>query len=359
MRTPLFDTHMRLHARIVDFHGWEMPVWYTGIIEEHLATRNAAGLFDVSHMGEILVSGKLSTAYLDRVLAIDIPALPEGKVKYALLLNQAAGIIDDLLVYCLEPGARYMLCVNAANIGKDYAWLVSQNAEGVELADKSNQTAMLALQGPDAGKILRSCLSFALESVRRFQFILTDTHYGRLMISRTGYTGSDGVEIFMEPSQINRLWETFVAAGATPCGLGARDTLRLEMGYPLQGNDMDENTTPFEAGLGLAIHMEKPCFIGKEALARQREKGIKRRLTGLVMMDKGIPRQGFLCIQDSQVGMITSGSISPVLNTGIALAYLDASVQEGEVLDVLIRSKAAKARVTQPPFVKTGLIKSV
>jgi aminomethyltransferase len=151
MRTPLFDTHMRLHARIFDFHGWEMPVWYTGIIEEHLATRNAAGLFDVSHMGEILVSGKLSTAYLDRVLAIDISALPEGKVKYALLLNQAAGIIDDLLVYCLEPGARYMLCVNAANIGKDYAWLVSQNAEGVELADKSNQTAMLALQGPDAG----------------------------------------------------------------------------------------------------------------------------------------------------------------------------------------------------------------
>lgn len=357
MRTLLYDNHVRLGARIVDFHGWEMPVWYTGIKEEHMATRNTAGLFDASHMGEIWVSGPGSTEFLNRLVTVDVAVLEKGKVKYTFFLNEEAGIIDDIIVYCTEPNKKYMLCVNASNIDKDLSWLQAHNLEGVEIVDKSPQTAMLALQGPLAGEVLTRAIGFEYDSLKRFYFITADTPFGKLMISRTGYTGSDGVEIFMDAVHSPEMWTALVEKGATPCGLGARDTLRLEMGYPLHGNDLDETTTPIEAGLKFAVDMKKPEFIGKAALEKQLAEGLKKRLIGLVMEEKGIPRHGYVCMAEDAYGSITSGSISPMLDTGIALAYMDASVKDGDTVYVVIRDRQLKARVKKPPFVKTNLTK--
>ena len=357
MRTPLYDNHVKLGARIVDFHGWDMPVWYTGIKEEHMATRNAAGLFDASHMGEIWVSGPGSPEFLNRIVTVDVAILEKGKVKYTFFLNEEAGIIDDIIVYCVEPNRKYMLCVNSSNIDKDLAWLQAHNPVGVEIVDKSPLTAMIALQGPLAGEALTKAIGFDYDSLKRFYFSTADTPFGELMISRTGYTGSDGVEIFMDAGHSPGLWTALLDAGATPCGLGARDTLRLEMGYPLHGNDLDETTTPIEAGLKFAIDINKPEFIGKAALEKQLTEGLKKRLVGLVMEEKGIPRHGYVCTADGASGCITSGSISPMLDTGIALTYMDASVKEGDTVYVIIRDKKLKARVKKPPFVKTNLTK--
>lgn len=359
MRTVLYDEHVRLGAKIVDFHGWDMPVWYSGIKDEHMATRTAAGLFDASHMGELFVSGQDCASFLDRILTRQIAPMKPGKVLYTFFLNDKGGIIDDLTVYCITPGIRYMLCVNASNTENDLAWVRSQNQENSVIEDCSPGTALLALQGPDSARILGDCLKFDLDSLRYFTFAeLESSGYGRLLISKTGYTGAGGVEIFLQADHAPRLWRCLIDAGAVPCGLGARDTLRLEMGYPLHGNDIDEGTTPLEAHLDFAVDMDKPHFIGREALAEQLHKGIGRRLSGIELLDKGVPRQGFLCLKDDeQVGVITSGSISPVLGRGIALAYLDSSVQYGEEIAVEVRSKQLRAVVRKPPFVSGTLSK--
>lgn len=358
MRTPLYDEHVLLRARIVDFHGWELPVWYTGIVEEHLATRQGAGLFDISHMGEILVSGPGSTAFLEHVLTITLSDLERRRARYAVLLNHEGGIIDDLLVYCIDPGTRYMLCVNASNTDKDRAWLESHIRGQTSIEDRSLQTVMLALQGPLSVGIVKQVLDLNLDPLGYFHFLEQQTPFGELMISRTGYTGSDGVEIFMPPEQAPALWRALLRQGATPCGLGARDTLRLEMGYPLHGSDIDETTTPIEAGLGYAVDRSKPDFVGKAGLENKERAGVNRRLTGLVMTEKGIPREGFLCQRAGRtVGRITSGSISPLLHTGIALAYLETDIAPGDEVEVQIRAKAVKARVVRPPFVSPGVHK--
>jgi len=347
-----------LHARIVDFHGWDLPVWYTGIVEEHMATRQGAGLFDISHMGELFVSGPDSIAFLERVLTITVADLERWQAKYALLLNEHGGIIDDLLIYCIHPGTMYMLCVNASNTEKDYAWLMSQRHGQITIEDRSLQTVMLSLQGPLSEGVIKHVLDLDLQLIRYFHFLEQKTAFGDLTISRTGYTGSDGVEIFMPPEKAGSLWRAFLDQGATPCGLGARDTLRLEMGYPLHGNDIDETTTPVEAGLGFAVDMHKPFFTGKPRLEDQLRDGITRRLTGLIMIEKGIPREGFICCRgEKTVGRITSGSISPVLHTGIALAYIDSDSKTGDEVEVMIRSKPVKARVAKPPFVAPAVHK--
>ncbi len=357
MRTALYDDHVRLGARVVDFHGWDMPVWYTGIKEEHMATRNAAGIFDASHMGEIWVSGPGCPEFLNRIVTVDVAVLEKGKVKYTFFLNEEAGIIDDIIVYCTEPNKKYMLCVNASNIDKDLAWLRAHKPDGVNIDDRSPVTAMIALQGPLAGEILGRVIKFDYGALKRFYFVTSDTPFGEVMISRTGYTGSDGVEIFMDAVHSPALWSALVTAGATPCGLGARDTLRLEMGYPLHGNDLDETTTPIEAGLKFAVDMNKPAFIGRAVLEKQLAGGLKKRLIGLVMEEKGIPRHGYACEAEGASGSITSGSISPMLDTGIALAYMDASIKDGDAVYVVIRDKKLRARVKKPPFVKTNLTK--
>ncbi|MGC9324406.1 MAG: glycine cleavage system aminomethyltransferase GcvT [Desulfomonilia bacterium] len=354
MRTVLYPEHEKLKARIVDFHGWDMPVWYTGIKQEHLATRSAAGLFDVSHMGEISVRGKGSVRFLDRLLTRSIPDMKQGQVRYGFVLNDLGGIIDDLTIYCIQPGDEYMLCVNASNTESVFSWMGRQNTQGADIVNISPDTALLALQGPGAGVILSQRLGYHEEDHRPFTFTLFETSsYGRILVSKTGYTGAGGVEIFLDPSTARPLWNTFISAGAIPCGLGARDTLRLEMGYPLHGNDIDETTTPLEAGLGFAVDMKKPEFIGKDALADLLSRGAPRRLTGIEMLEKGVPRQGCPCLKDDkQVGYVTSGSISPVLDTGIALCYLENFVHEGEEIVVRIRERNCRALVRKPPFVQ-------
>jgi len=338
---------------MVDFHGWDMPVWYTGIKEEHLATRRHAGLFDVSHMGEITVSGEAAAPFLDRVLTRDIASMARGKALYTFLLNDAGGIIDDLIVYCLEPLTGYLLCVNSSNKDRDLAWMTGQNAEHALIRDMSEAYSMLALQGPAASAILRACLGFDDTGMRPFSFVVTDTPaYGELIVSKTGYTGAGGVEIFLDAGTAPALWHAFTRGGATPCGLGARDTLRLEMGYPLHGNDIDDTTTPLEAGLDFAVDLGKKGFIGEPALLAQKDRGITRRLAGLVVLDRGIPREHCRCLKDArEVGTVTSGSISPVSGKGIALAYVDARIKDGDELLVEVRDRTLLSVVTKPPFV--------
>jgi aminomethyltransferase len=273
------------------------------------------------------------------------------------MLNQEGGIIDDLLVYCVTPGAEYMLCVNSSNAEKDFAWLKKHLSSNAVLDDASASTSLIALQGPKAGAILNKVTGFDQESIRYYHFAFADSPFGRLMVSRTGYTGSDGVEIFLPNEKAPALWDAFAGAGAVPCGLGARDTLRLEMGYALHGNDIDETTTPLESGPMFALDMKKAEFIGKDVLDRQVVQGIKKKLVGLVMEERGIPRQGYVCSVRGIPGVITSGSISPMLDAGIALAYMDASAREGDEVFVTIRDRQLRARVAKPPFVKTGLIK--
>ena len=357
MKTPLHHEHEKLNAKMVDFHGWDMPVWYAGIKEEHMAVRMHAGLFDVSHMGEIEVKGERAFPCLEHLLTRDITSMNQGQALYTFLLNEKGGIIDDLFIYCMEPGSRYLLCVNSANKDKDYDWMVAQNTKGAIIEDVSEGYAMIALQGPDSDQILKSCLAFDLADINPHTFAVIDTKvYGRLIISRTGYTGAGGVEIFLSPQAASLLWRSFMASGAIPCGLGARDTLRLEMGYPLHGNDITEAVTPLEAGLGFAVDLKKDDFIGKQALLDQQRLGIKRRLVGMEVLDRGIPREGCTCFKDDhEVGFVTSGSISPVRGIGIALGYVDVSFKEGDGLYIRVRDKLLQARIKRPPFVNGTL----
>ncbi len=359
MKTTLYPEHVRQGARIVDFHGWDMPVWYTGIKDEHMATRKSAGVFDASHMGEIFVDGRHCDTFLNRILTRDVSSMKPGKVLYTFFLNNNGGIIDDLTVYCIIPQESYMLCVNASNTPNDLKWIHEQNSGHAIIEDRSAETALIALQGPDSARILKTCLNFDLQDIRYFTFSrIRSEEYGDLMVSKTGYTGAGGAEIFLAAEKAAALWNSFINTGAVPCGLGARDTLRLEMGYPLHGNDIDESTTPFEAQLDFAVDMNGYDFIGKDALARQALKGPVRRLFGVELLEKGIPRQGYSCMKDGrEIGTITSGSISPVLGHGIALAYLDGAIHEGEEIDVSIRSKLLKALVKKPPFVQGSISK--
>ena len=353
MKTPLHHEHENLKAKMVDFHGWDMPVWYTGIKEEHMATRRHAGLFDVSHMGEIEVKGEKAVRYLDHLLTRDIASMNQGQALYTFLLNVRGGIIDDLFIYCMELRQRYLLCINSANSDKDYRWMLKQNTCGAIIEDLSDHYAMIALQGPASAQILKTCLAFKLEGLPFHTFAVLDTKaFGRLIISLTGYTGAGGVEIFLSPDKVTALWNAFLAAGAVPCGLGARDTLRLEMGYPLHGNDITESTTPLEAGLAFAVDLKKHDFIGRQALVDQRQRGFTRRLTGLIVLDRGIAREGCRCMKDNkEVGIVTSGSISPVIGSGIALCYIDKSIKEGDEVFIEVRGKNLRARVKKPPFV--------
>jgi len=359
MKTPLFSEHNKLGARIVDFHGWEMPIWYSGIKSEHMATRQHCGIFDVSHMGEIYVRGTNSAALLNHVLTINVSPMQRGRVRYTFLLNENGGIIDDLTVYCIKPEEEYLLCVNASNAETDFAWIDSHNQIKADIENASDNVALLALQGPDSARILMQCLDFELDQIKYFNFRLVSSQaFGELLISKTGYTGAGGVEIFLDQRFANLVWQKFIAADATPCGLGARDTLRLEMGYPLHGNDINESTTPLEANLSFAVDLKKEAFIGKKSLEKQRQDGIARQLTGLVLLDKGVPRQGCSCLKNDQdVGYITSGSISPVLGKGIALCYLDRSIAENDKIAIKVRDKHLMAQVTRPPFVKGNVKK--
>jgi len=357
-RTPLYDRHVELGARMVDFAGWEMPVYYVGINEEHRAVRARAGLFDVSHMGQIEVTGSGAEALLRKALASDIDRLEEGRAQYSFLLNDKGGIVDDLIVYRL-PAGRWLLVVNAGTTQTDVVHLRALKQRGAALRDLSAETAMVALQGPVALELLADIWpkrTPAPETIPVFGCVERVVAGVPCLVARTGYTGEPGVELMCAADRGGDLWDGILARrehGVVPSGLGARDTLRLEMGYPLHGHDIDPKTTPIEAGLGRFVHLGRP-FVGSAVLERQVAKGVKRRLTGLRLMDRAIPREGYAVLQDgAKVGAVTSGTLSPSIDRGIGLAYIPPEIAEpGTVLQIDIRGRERDAEVVPLPFHK-------
>ncbi len=354
-RTALFDAHRELGARIVDFAGWEMPVSYTGALDEHGAVRRRCGLFDVSHMGEIEVRGPGAAALCQELTVNDVSRLGDGDGQYSVLCTEGGGVLDDLVVFRLAPD-RLLLVVNAANTAADLAWITRRAPAGVVIDDTSDSTALLALQGPEAERALRTLTPLDLTAMRPFTARAGPVAGVHTLVSRTGYTGEDGFELFVPVTEVRAVWDAVHAAvrrcGGLPCGLAARDTLRLEAGLPLCGTDMDETTTPLEAGIGWVVKLRKASFVGRDALARQADQGVPRRLVGLQLDEPGVPRHGHAVWRDgARVGTVTSGTKSPTLGTFIGMAYVDASsARPATVVAVEIRDRRLPARVVDRPF---------
>lgn len=353
----MFPIHLQLGARIVEFAGWEMPVQYEGLREEHLAVRRAAGLFDVSHMGEIGISGKNAAQFCQRITTNDIRGVKDYQAQYALFCNHEGGVVDDVILYKLSD-ENYLICVNASNTAKDYEWILGAGENfDVEIEDRSGNYSQLALQGPRSEEILSACLSSDMSSLKRFRFLPFTWNGMELIIARTGYTGEDGFEIFLPWEAGPRLWtglmESGRAYGIRPCGLGARDTLRLEMGYPLYGHEINDAINPFEAGLGRYVKMDAGDFIGRDALNNVLAEGVKRRIYGFEMIDRGIPREGYGVFKNgARIGTVTSGTLSPSLEKSIGMGYLTSDVAAGDRIQVEIRNTFREARVVNLPFYK-------
>ena len=358
-RTPLYETHCRLGARMVDFAGFAMPVQYTSILDEHAAVRERAGLFDVSHMGQIYLSGSASVAAVERLMSCPVATLPQGAVRYGLLCNETGGVVDDVTVYRLGPEAVF-LCVNAANIEKDYRWTLTHAGEAVHVEDRSPDLGLLALQGPASQAILERVCGPAVGGLKRFRFVEGSFQGTPTLISRTGYTGSDGFEIYLESERTAGLWESLFEAGKPfglqPCGLGARDTLRLEAALPLYGHELDDTTSPLEARLDRFVKLAQGGFIGAEAIAKRKAQGHPRLLVGFTLQERGIARAGHVLTHGgAAVGVVTSGAPSPSLGISIGLGYVPPSLASvGTQLFVVIRERHVAARVVETPFVKAA-----
>ncbi len=356
-KTALNAAHRRTGAKMVEFAGWEMPVQYSGVINEHVAVRTRAGLFDVSHMGEIEVRGPGAMEFCQRVSANDVARMKASQAQYNLLLNENGGVVDDVIFYRLDSD-KFLVCVNAANSEKDFEWLRQQARPEVEITNVSARYAQLALQGPLAEKILQPLTTLILSQLKTFHFQFTEIASISCLVSRTGYTGEDGFELYCEVEAAENLWRALLDAGAPdgliPAGLGARDTLRLEMGYPLYGHELDETTTPFEAGLDWVVKLAKPEFIGRATLVRQKTEGAPRRLLALVLVDAGIARSGYeIHCGGRAVGRITSGTRSPSLGKSIALGYASRQAADrGDEIEVEIRGRKARAKIVSLPFVR-------
>jgi aminomethyltransferase len=353
-RTPLYEAHLRAGARVVEFAGWDMPVQYAGILEEHAAVRERAGLFDVSHMGEVVFRGPKALEALQRVFTNDLAKCDDGQAQYGCLCREDGGIVDDVVVY-RRSAEELLVCVNASNRRKDFEWLHG-HAFGADVQDESDGWAQLALQGPRAAEVLQKLTSTRLGAIGTYRFTDGEVAGVRCIVARTGYTGEDGFELFCPPQDAPRLWDAILDAGAgdgvTPAGLGARDSLRLEMAYRLYGNDMDETRTPLEAGLAWVVKLDKGDFVGREALRRQKEAGLSRKLVGFTLTEPGIPRHGYRVLHaGAAVGEVTSGTKSPTLQTAIGLAYVPAALAaEGSTFAVEIRGRPVAARVVKTPF---------
>lgn len=361
-RTPLYDLHVKLGAKIIDFGGFDMPVQYSGIRKEHRAVREKAGLFDVSHMGEIFVTGPHALNLLQKVTLADISKLVPGKAKYTAMCYEDGGIVDDLLVYMLSEN-EYMLVVNASNIDKDYEWIASQNSMGAELINRSDHYALLAIQGPKSVEILKELTNTDVESVRFYTFEVGGVAGEEdIIISATGYTGEKGFELYIDTKKSSavKIWKELMRVGEDhgilPAGLGSRDTLRLEMGYPLYGNDITNDTTPVEARMSWLIDFEKVDFIGKSVLQKQKEEGVSRKLMGFRIEEKRrIPRGGYKISSENgdEIGFVTSGTQSISLGIGIGMGYIPTKkASENEEIYINIRNKRVKAIVAKPPFIK-------
>jgi aminomethyltransferase len=354
-RTPLYGVHRRAGAKRVEFAGWEMPVQYRGVIEEHQAVRSRAGLFDVSHMGEIEVQGAGAEAFAQRVSVNDVSRMAVSQAQYNLLLNERGGVVDDVIFYRLEPN-RFLICVNASNSDKDFAWLQSHAEGDVQIQNVSAGYAQLALQGPVAQAILQPLTPLQLGSLKSFRFALTSVASIDCLVARTGYTGEDGFELYCNPTQAERLWNSLLTAGAPhgllPAGLGARDTLRIEKAYPLYGHELDDSTTPLEAGLEWVTKLGKGPFIGREILLEQQKSGVARKLVGFELLEPGIARSGYPVLKNGgPIGRVTSGTRSPTLGKSIALGYL--AVEQAEldnIIEVEIRARSVAGKIVPIPF---------
>ena len=363
LKTPLYFQHLELNAKIVDFGGWALPVNYGSQIEEHHAVRKSVGVFDVSHMGEFLVKGNGSTELIQKVTSNNVTKLSPGEAQYSCLPNHNGGIVDDLLVYRLEDednAPSYMLVVNASNIEKDWNWIKEHNDAGVSMENISYRCGLLAVQGPKAIETLQSLTTTDLSSIKYYDFkIGTLAGVNDVIISATGYTGSGGFELYADNEQLPKIWDAVMQAGKPfdiqPAGLGARDTLRLEMGFCLYGNDINDNTSPIEAGLGWITKTKKEHFPSIEIFRKQRAEGISKKLIGFVMEDRRVPRHGYK-IENSEgeiIGEVTSGTQAPSLDKPIGMGYVQmAYVKEGTALLIAVGKKKLSASVVKPPFYK-------
>jgi len=355
-RTSLYSRHAALGARFVEFGGWQMPVQYTSIIDEHRAVRERAGLFDVSHMGEIELRGQHAVAVAQAVTVNDVNRLRDGQAQYSLLCQPDGGAIDDIIVHRIAS-ERILLCVNAGNIEKDFAW-IREHGNGAEVLNRSAECGQLALQGPRATEILMRLTSLPLPEIPPFAFAEGPVAGQRALVAHTGYTGEDGWELYCAADDAPALWDALLeagqASGLRPAGLGARDTLRLERALPLYGHELTAETTPLEAGLGWVVRFTKTSFIGRDALLRQRAVGLSRQLVGFVMIGAGIARQGYaICRDGVRVGEVTSGTKSPTLGKAIGLGYVASTCKEiGTRLSIDIRDRMIPAEVVRLPFYK-------
>ncbi|MDW3195911.1 MAG: glycine cleavage system aminomethyltransferase GcvT [Cytophagales bacterium] len=356
-KIPLHDLHVSLGGKIVPFAGYEMPVRYSSDKEEHLTVRNGVGVFDVSHMGEFLIKGPGALDLIQKVTSNDASKIVDGQAQYSCFPNDKGGIVDDLIVYRFGE-EDYMMVVNASNIEKDWNWVASHNTAGVTMENVSDDICLFAVQGPKAAEALQSLTEVSLADIKFYHFVKGEiAGIQDVIISGTGYTGAGGFELYVDKDSAEALWKAVFEAGASydikPIGLGARDTLRMEMGYCLYGNDITDETSPLEAGLGWITKFTKD-FINSEALQAQKEAGVSKRLVGFKMIDRGIPRQGYeICDENEQtIGEVTSGTMSPSLNIGVGLGYVNSGMHKsGTEVFIKIRNKLVKAEVSRPPFV--------
>jgi aminomethyltransferase len=350
-QSPLHSEHVQLGGKMVPYGGWYMPVQYAGILDEHNAVRESVGVFDISHMGEIFVAGPGAEAWLNHMLTNDVDLLDTGECQYTLMLNWEGGVIDDLIVYQYEPGS-YLLVVNASKADEDFTWMRRHLHDGVSCHNRSEFFAGLAVQGPQAPDIFAKLFPGA-ELPQRNRIVEVLFVGNEVLVARTGYTGEDGFELFASARVVDKLWQAVIKAGATPCGLGCRDTLRLEMCYPLNGSDLLPERTPLEAGLGMFVRMDKGDFIGRDVLAKQKETGLKERLAAFRMTKKGPPPRAQYPVfkGGEQVGEITSGSLSPSLGEGIGMAYLPVELAKpGTEIEIDVRGRRFPAVVEEKPL---------
>lgn len=356
-RTPLYENHRRAGAKLVEFAGWEMPVQYSGLMEEHRAVRTAAGLFDVSHMGQVRVGGPGAEAYLQRLTPNDVSKLTPGRAHYSGLLDEAGHYLDDILVYRLGT-EDFLVVVNASNADSDFAWMKSHAPKDAALANVSDDWALLALQGPRATAILARLSPDDLPAIKYYRFAEGAVLGKPAILSRTGYTGEDGFELYVTPQDAPAIWDALLDAGKAdgliPAGLGARDTLRLEAGMALYGHEIDATTSPWEAGLDWVVKMDKGDFIGRAALEREHREPPRRRLIGFEVTGRGIARQGHAVLRDGDtVGRVTSGTYSPTFEKALGMAYAPAALCEvGTPIEIDVRGKAVEARIAPLPFYK-------
>ncbi len=356
-RTPFHALHEQAGARLIDFGGWHMPVHYVGTLHEHKTVRKGVGLFDVSHMGEIVAQGPEALAFAQYLLTNDVARCAINQAQYTVMCTPEGGIVDDLIVY-RRSDTELLFCVNASNTDKDFAWMREVSAKfDVGLDNRSADYAQLAVQGPKSLDALRALTSTDLSAIPYYWFTEGEIAGVRMLIARTGYTGELGVELFFSPEDAVKVWTAVMEAGKAfgiePIGLGARDTLRLEMKYALYGNDIDERTSPLEAGLGWVVKLKKGDFIGREALVAQKAAGLRRRLIGFELIDRGVPRHGYraLDLEGEPVGEVTSGAVSPCLGTPIGMAWLPTALSKvGSAFLVEIRNRKRRARVVKTPF---------